>query len=1021
MRKLVFLFLLIANISTAQVNLNVGLKAYYPFNGNANDASGNNNNPVFNNATLTSDRLGNANSAYHFNGTSSYMRIPNSATVNFTNKMSIAAWVKVTGFYQGKCHGNRVIMKGDGDYLPGNYTLTFDDNAYTNGQNCFITAPDELHQNFYGANTIQPSGGYTPYIQKDQWYSVIITSDGTTTNLYINCQLKGSGPVGSMTFTNSYDLFFGKLNDTNYPYWFNGDLDEVRLYDRALTMDEVNVLGGCTPTVSDTIINDYAAALTFNPCHNSFTVDDATLFNTGDTVLVIQMKGAVIDSTNTAAFGTITDYKSAGNYEFNYVKSKIGNVIELKNKLLRQYDVPVGKVQLVRVPYFNNYTATKTVTCLPWDGNKGGILVLNANNSVTLNADIDVSGRGFKGGLNGNNLSNAMNCSQSGYTYSSTSLFGAPKGEGIATVSNNLIKGRGPLANGGGGGNDHNSGGAGGSNIATGGKGGYQFETCTNGIFDNGGIPGKSLQYTSNKIYMGGGGGSGHANNVEGYNPNGGNGGGIAMIICSTLNNNGFSIIANGSNASSCTPDVNNKNCNEGMGGGGAGGTILINSTNYVNAISIKANGGRGGDVNFFDPIAPPGYKHGPGGGGSGGLLWVNAGSLPSNITFNSQGGTNGVNLLYGNNAWGATTGSNGSSIFNLSIPVATTPFKPNIDSVRFTENATSCTAYDFHGLAYINTNPVSTWQWYFGDGGTANTQDASHIYGAPGVYSVKLVVTDINGCKDSIIKNLNVTPILIPALSISTPSNNICKGNTATFTATATNGGATPVYQWQKNGINVGTNSATYTDAGLNNGEIIKCTLTSSITCAVPTTAESNSITMTVSVAPANIRYPTLSSLVYQPLQLQARTFSGAGYEWKPTIGLTNPLIYNPVFSYGQQQEYKIYITTASGCVIVDTLLIKISGKKGIYVPKAFSPNGNGTNDRLYPILVGIRELYYFRIYNRWGNLLFQTNSGNPALGWDGTFRGALQPVETYTWTVEGIDVDGIIIKKSGNTLLIR
>src|SRR4051812_11254471 len=103
MRKLVLLFLLISKIGTAQVNLNLGLKAYYPFTGNANDVSGNNNNPVFNNATLTSDRLGNANSAYHFNGTNNYMQIPNSPMLNTTNKMSIVAWVKVTGFYQGTC------------------------------------------------------------------------------------------------------------------------------------------------------------------------------------------------------------------------------------------------------------------------------------------------------------------------------------------------------------------------------------------------------------------------------------------------------------------------------------------------------------------------------------------------------------------------------------------------------------------------------------------------------------------------------------------------------------------------------------------------------------------------------------------------------------------------------------------------------------------------------------------------------------------------------------------------------
>ena len=122
------------------------------------------------------------------------------------------------------------------------------------------------------------------------------------------------------------------------------------------------------------VINSYTPVIAFNPCENKVTVEDASSFNIGDTVLMMQMKGAIIDSTNTANFGTITDYKNAGNYEFNYVKSKTGNVIELKNILTRQYDIPTGKVQLVRVPYYNSAAVTSILTCLPWDGNKGGVL-----------------------------------------------------------------------------------------------------------------------------------------------------------------------------------------------------------------------------------------------------------------------------------------------------------------------------------------------------------------------------------------------------------------------------------------------------------------------------------------------------------------------------------------------------------------------------------------------------------------------------------------------------------------------
>ena len=127
--------------SFSQINLNKGLTAYYPFNGNANDESGNGNNPSVSKVTYTTDRFGKANAACSFNGSSNYIRIPNSASFNFKNGFSMSAWVMVKDFYEGTCHGNRIIMKGYSDYLDGNYLLTFDDNHGTNGSNCYTDFP----------------------------------------------------------------------------------------------------------------------------------------------------------------------------------------------------------------------------------------------------------------------------------------------------------------------------------------------------------------------------------------------------------------------------------------------------------------------------------------------------------------------------------------------------------------------------------------------------------------------------------------------------------------------------------------------------------------------------------------------------------------------------------------------------------------------------------------------------------------------------------------------------------------
>ncbi|NOT52318.1 MAG: PKD domain-containing protein [Chitinophagaceae bacterium] len=819
MKKVLLLLLLSSNAAIAQVNLNQGLMAHYPFNGNANDVSGNNNNPVFNSATLTTDRFGNPNSAYLFNGIDNYMRIPNSPTLNTANTISVCAWVKVSGFYNGTCHGNSIVMRGDQDYLPGNYGLRFDDNPYTNMQNCVIPSPDQIHQNFYGVDIMAPAPGYSPNIQIGTWYSVVYTNDGTTAKLYVNCQLKVSAPSGGLTFNGTHDLFLGRMNNSSYPYWLNGVMDEVRIYDRALNASEVSAYGDClslTGTNISNIINTYTPviALSNDPCTNTrITVEDASTFNTGDTVMIIQMKGAVIDSTNTAAFGTITDYKNAGNYEINYVKSKTGNIIELKNVMTRQYDIPAGKVQLIRVPYYPNANITSTLTCLPWDGNKGGVLVLNVQDTIQLAANIDVSGKGFRGGVDPFTNPPAFYCYENNFYYPVNPDLASGKGEGIAEVSAAKSFGKGALANGGGGGNSHNSGGGGGSNSALGGFGGYNFEgsPCNTTVpFDNRGIGGKALTYSNavNKIFMGGGGGGGHTNNPEAFIATGGNGAGIAIIMADKFKPNGFQVLANGNAAAAC--GATTSGCHDGMGGGGAGGTVLSKVNNYIGVSLYQIQGGQGGNM-----TASGFLKVGPGGGGGGGKVWFSSPSQPVGSSVTVSGGQNGVCTAYSNDPWGATPGQLGSTSFDLSIPIDNVPFKPNIDSVRIKDSITSCNSFDFKGFGYTNTNPIASWQWYFGDGGTANTQNTSHTYASGGTYTVKLVVTDINGCKDSL--SINVTPnCLVPISNIInnyTPvlAFDICKNLLTVEDASAFNAGDTVLMIQMKGAVIDSTNTAAF------------------------------------------------------------------------------------------------------------------------------------------------------------------------------------------------------------------
>lgn len=167
-----------------------------------------------------------------------------------------------------------------------------------------------------------------------------------------------------------------------------------------------------------------------------------------------------------------------------------------------------------------------------------------------------------------------------------------------------------------------------------------------------------------------------------------------------------------------------------------------------------------------------------------------------------------------------------------------------------------------------------------------------------------------------------------------------------------------------------------------------------------------------------AGITYPVEYAVKKYPLTLEARNF-GASYLWNPIVNLDNPSNESPVFKGITDQLYTIQITTAAGCVTVDTQLVKVIDKVEIYVPSAFTPNGDGRNDFLRPTLMGVKELRYFRIYNRWGQLLYESKTTLP--GWNGMIGSIQQPSEVVVWEAEGIGVDGNIYLKKGTSVLIR
>ena len=447
------------------------------------------------------------------------------------------------------------------------------------------------------------------------------------------------------------------------------------------------------------IINEYASILSIDDC-GIIQLDNTSNFQTGDRVLLMQMKGLSINQNNNSDFGTIIDYGSAGLFEFADISSIAGNYIYLNKALLNQYDTQ-HSCQLIKVPQFSNALVTETLTAKAWDGQTGGVLAFEVDSTLSLNAHIDASAKGFRGAALQNIESDCYFLFNTpDYFYETNNWRAALKGESAVTAPSGKEAGRGPLASGGGGGNDHNAGGGGGGNAGKGGVGGKQIPP---GIFfcdgDYPGLGGLDIANTSQRLFLGGGGGAPHVDDAN-AGSTGGNGGGIIMIKANSINGNGFKIKSNGS-----TPETSP---GDGGAGAGAGGTILLYA-NDISAADIEVKGGDGGNINNGG-----GRCYGPGGAGGGGICI----SKQNNLNVTLSGGNSGINLNPSadcdNPQSDAGTGDNGTYLSQDSIWLENTTIFPVFSSSS--DSLLVCTDSSYQ-LSVFPQIPDANYQWQIDTG----------------------------------------------------------------------------------------------------------------------------------------------------------------------------------------------------------------------------------------------------------------------------------------------------------------
>jgi hypothetical protein len=204
-----------------------GLVAYYPFNGNANDESGNSNNGTINSATLTQDRYGNSNSAYSFNGYSSSIIIPASILINFSGNFSISAWIKP--------------KVGQGEYNSGAAPIL--GRFGSTGTNASSYELAIKQSGYIMTGTYDGSSG--TYITSsnslisDSWAHVAMVRVGTMVRIYINGNLdieQYSVKPQSSTFNLIIGAYTGVIGH------YCGVVDDIKIYNKALTGDEIKAL-----------------------------------------------------------------------------------------------------------------------------------------------------------------------------------------------------------------------------------------------------------------------------------------------------------------------------------------------------------------------------------------------------------------------------------------------------------------------------------------------------------------------------------------------------------------------------------------------------------------------------------------------------------------------------------------------------------------------------------------------------------------------------------------------------------
>lgn len=311
--------------------------------------------------------------------------------------------------------------------------------------------------------------------------------------------------------------------------------------------------------------------------------------------------------------------------------------------------------------------------------------------------------------------------------------------------------------------------------------------------------------------------------------------------------------------------------------------------------------------------------------------------------------------------------------------------------------------------------SPVS-WEWDFGNGSSSTTQNPSYSYSNPHLYNVSLIVTNSNGCKDTIVKPINLSGF--DPITISNPVSK-CAPDTVQLQATGGN-----YYHWAPP---LGLSSVT-----IKNPKAFPPTTTIytvTIGNIVGTDTCKTVLTTTVTVYPFSYNTASITVSSTSVSIGQTATITLQGFTHTGTLSITPDIpvrmVNNEtyVISPSKTGEYEIIFTDPNGCshrlkTIYVEMITDVCNEGTVYLPTGFTPNGDGVNDILYVRSNFISEVY-LTIYDRWGEKLFETDDVKK--GWDGMYKGKKLDQGVYGYYMTFKCNNGQESFKKGNITLMR